>query len=687
MSLSRIRRLDPTVVNRIAAGEIIQRPANALKELIENSLDAGSTRIDICVSDGGCKLLQIKDNGHGIRLEDMEIVCERFTTSKLSKFEDLSDIATHGFRGEALASISHVANVTITTKTADSPCAFSATYSDGKLVPPRPGQSAGPRPCSGTEGTQITAEDLFYNVPTRKKTLKSSSAEYKLIIDVVSQYAIHNSSVAFTCRKQGAVNADVQTASDSSVVDAISQIYGSNIASELIQVEQAFESQEFKMNAYISNANYNTKKMNLLLFINHRLVESKSIAQMIKEIYSEHLPIGTYPFVYLSLEINPRNVDVNIHPTKKSVRFLNEDRVVGSVRDAFEEKLKSASLSRSFKAKTVASNTAHATTDNDMSPYDSYSLLGKSPSATPSYNKIRTDNKARTLDSFLYQPGSSMPGPQNLAVEIVGGSQADIEKSKSTRPRVEVRLKSVKNLLKELKDSKSKELTNLLNEHTYIGSIDQTSTLIQHETKIYLVNHNSLSEALFYQVALEEFCNFGSLRLDNPINISEYLKMAVQAEELCGCIPKDAPDKDSIIESITNMLLSRAELLNEYFNIIVSEDGMLHGIPMILRGYVPEMDKLPSFLLRLGTEVDWENEKKCFDGIARELAIFYSTEPLLTLEEDDEDQLKRYMWQIENIIFPSLKSYFIAPAILATQEDCIRKLASTDELYRIFERC
>ncbi|KAH8031117.1 hypothetical protein HPB51_012837 [Rhipicephalus microplus] len=163
----KIRRLDETVTNRIAAGEVVQRPVNALKEMLENSIDAKSTSIQVAAKSGGLKLLQIMDNGCGIRKEDLDIVCERFTTSKLVKFEDLGSIATYGFRGEALASISYVARVSITTKTEGSTCAYKLSYLNGRPTGPA-------KPCAGNRGTLIVVEDLFYNVPRAKERLQES---------------------------------------------------------------------------------------------------------------------------------------------------------------------------------------------------------------------------------------------------------------------------------------------------------------------------------------------------------------------------------------------------------------------------------------------------------------------------------------------------------------------------------
>ena len=250
----KIRRLEEHVVNRIAAGEIIHRPASALKEMLENSLDAGATTINVLTKQGGLKLLQIQDNGHGIQPDDFGILCERFTTSKLTQFDDLKKIATFGFRGEALASITHVAHMTVTSMTPGAPCAHKAHFVDGVLAPAKPGQPAKPQRCAGLVGTQIAVEDLFYNMPLRRKALRSASEEYNRIVDVMTKYAVHFSGISFTCKKHGEHSADLvrlqrsptrlappepcarrqHTTIGSSVTDNIGVLYGQRVARELL---------------------------------------------------------------------------------------------------------------------------------------------------------------------------------------------------------------------------------------------------------------------------------------------------------------------------------------------------------------------------------------------------------------------------------------------------------------------
>ncbi|KAH7484428.1 hypothetical protein KRP22_005597 [Phytophthora ramorum] len=358
----RIQRLSPDVVNRIAAGEVVHRPANAVKELLENALDAGATHVAVTVSQGGLKLLQIQDNGRGIQRQDLEIVCERFTTSKLKSFDDLREIRSFGFRGEALASISHVAHVTITSRTADQPCAYKASYRDGRLVAKRPGESKDPKPCAGKNGTQIVVEDLFYNLSTRKQALKNASEQYTRILDVVQKYAIHFGAkhVGFVCKKHREASCGVNTTQSFTQLDVIRTIYGNKLASELTPFEHEKDATaggsmdlQRQVRGYISNANYHMKKSHFILFINDRLVECPALKRACEYVYSLYLPKNTHPFVYLSMGLPPRNIDVNVHPTKREVHFLHEEDIVDSISQAIEKKLKGSNESRSFSVQPI----------------------------------------------------------------------------------------------------------------------------------------------------------------------------------------------------------------------------------------------------------------------------------------------------------------------------------------------
>ncbi|SCV69555.1 BQ2448_2575 [Microbotryum intermedium] len=478
-----ITKLAEDVVNRIAAGEIIQRPANALKELIENALDAASTSIRITVKDGGIKLLQIQDNGSGIRVsrlpynasrrptlsrqlslaslqnnhqkQDLPILCERFTTSKIKAFDDLSRLGTYGFRGEALASISHVAHMSVTTKTRDDACAWKAAYSDGVMIPVKAGVTSNePVPCAGNDGTLIIVEDLFYNVSMRLKALRSSSDEYLRIVAVVLQYSIHNAGVAMVCKKASSANPEVNTPVGATVLDNIGLHYGEHVKRELVELDLKDEELGINVKGWLSGPNYGVKKGTFLFFINHRLVKCSSLKQALEAFYAALLAKGAHPFVYLSLEINPSKVDVNVHPTKNEVGFEDEDEIVKVICDALAEKFAASNESRSFqiqvsrragptsfpKGTDVARVWAAFQTllpgasrpnDGPSSTLTSTHDLGGNSNGGPSSTSmnvrkvapksmIRTDHKTRTLDS-MFEP---VPSPLNAQDNRKGKGRA-----------------------------------------------------------------------------------------------------------------------------------------------------------------------------------------------------------------------------------------------------------------------
>ena len=381
-----IVRLSPDVVNRVAAGEVIHRPASALKEMLENSLDAGSRSITVTVRDGGNKLLQVTDDGCGIRDEDMSILCERHTTSKLRTFEDLDAVATFGFRGEALASMSFVANLTVTTMTAGAAHATRAAYADGKMTP------EGPRPTAGVPGTSVCVENLFYNVPTRKRALRSASEEFARILETTQRYAASRPDVAFAVRKLGdarpalrcpsvcAQTDDTRMTNGTPAgvarnprVDRLRAIYGDTTARCLAPLAfsaggwtsgsvepspdddatttntQNNETVRFAVDALVSTASYHSKKTTFILFINDRLVECAPLRRACELAYAAFSPKSERPFLFVALALPRDTVDVNVHPTKREVRFLHQDEIVESVATRLAAVLETNNETRAFR--------------------------------------------------------------------------------------------------------------------------------------------------------------------------------------------------------------------------------------------------------------------------------------------------------------------------------------------------
>uniref|UniRef100_A0AAQ5YBP1 DNA mismatch repair protein MLH1 n=1 Tax=Amphiprion ocellaris TaxID=80972 RepID=A0AAQ5YBP1_AMPOC len=694
-----IRRLDETVVNRIAAGEVIQRPANAVKEMIENCLDAKSTSIQVTVKDGGLKLLQIQDNGTGIRKEDMEIVCERFTTSKLQTFEDLSAIATYGFRGEALASISHVAHVTITTKTADAKCAYRYHYITqcGLLI-----KFLDAEMLRNRSSHCLQVEDLFYNVSTRRKALKSPSDEYSRIVEVVSRYAIHNSGKSFSVKKQGETVADVRTLPNASVVDNIRGVFGNAVSRELIEVGCEDQKLAYKMKGYISNANYSVKKCILILFINHRLVESSALKKAIETVYAAYLPKNTHPFLYLSLEIAPQNVDVNVHPTKHEVHFLHEDSVIESVQKHIESKLLGSNSSRTYFTQTLLPGLSVS----GGTEVKASSTTAESTERVYAHQMVRTDSRAQKLDAFLQPKEKSPPDPEpagpsrkdsvtkTVQPDVTEMDDADLlealdqqEAEWSVLLRV-IKLTSIKDLRAEISENTHKGLQEMLQNHSFVGCVNPQWTLIQHHTKLYLLNTTKLSQELFYQILIYDFGNFGVLRLSTPAPLYDLAMLALDSEE-SGWTEDDGP-KEGLAQYIVDFLKKKAEMLEDYFSVEIDQEGNLTGLPLLLDKYTPVMEGLPMFILRLATEVNWDNEKDCFRDFSKECSMFYSIRKQYILEaepgEEQDAEVNCWRWKVEHVIFKAFRSLFSPPKDFS-EDGSVLQIANLPDLYKVFERC
>ena len=336
-----INILDDLTINKIAAGEVVERPSSVVKELLENAIDSGATQVVVDITDGGKKCIKISDNGSGILSSEVEKCFLRHATSKIKEIDDLYDLYSLGFRGEALASISAVSNIEMITKTKEEVIGTKIELSGSKIIKKEP---------IGTkDGTTITIKDLFFNTPVRAKFLKSTHAETINISDLINKLAIGNPGVRikYINNKKLMLN----TPGDNKLINVIRSIYGKEITDNLIEVD--YEDEKIKIYGYIGNNNIYRSNKNLQhIYINKRYVRSKIILDAINESYKTIIPINKFGVCFLNITINPGEIDVNIHPTKLEVKFQDEKDVYIKIRDLIKNKLLNISLIGKYKSYT-----------------------------------------------------------------------------------------------------------------------------------------------------------------------------------------------------------------------------------------------------------------------------------------------------------------------------------------------
>ena len=310
-----IHRLSPRLANQIAAGEVVERPASVVKEVLENSLDAGATRIDVDVDAGGTRLIRIRDNGRGIAAEDLPLALARHATSKIASLEDLEQVGSLGFRGEALASIGSVSRLTLTSNADENSSEGSTAYSEGSemevLVKPAPH----PR------GTTVEARDLFFNTPARRKFLRTEKTEFNHLEEVVKRLALSRFDVGFSLRHNQKVIHNLKSAaSDAEKQRRVATVCGPAFMEQALYVEN--ERSDLKLWGWVGLPTFSRSQADLqYFFVNGRVIRDRLIAHAVKQAYRDVLYHGRHPAFVLYLELKPALVDVNVHPTKHEVRF------------------------------------------------------------------------------------------------------------------------------------------------------------------------------------------------------------------------------------------------------------------------------------------------------------------------------------------------------------------------------
>src|ERR1700675_267969 len=339
--MGKIRVLSDTVANKIAAGEVVERPASVVKELIENSLDAGATELRIEVESGGRRLIRVADNGCGMLRDDALLAFERHATSKLSDVRDLLSIATLGFRGEALPSIASVSRLVLETRSAEETTGATVEINGGKLL--RCDEYPGPA------GSTVTVRDLFFNVPARKKFLRSDQTELAHIASLATHYSLAHPQKSFQLRHGGNELLDVTPVE--TLRERVYQVFGNQTLDDLIDLDfveremEVVDAEErgtrvFALRGFVSGPQVQKLNRNsIFLFVNGRLIRDRVLLHALSSAYYNLMPPACYPFALLFLDCDAEEVDVNVHPSKTEVRFRHGSLVHDFVRDTIRERL------------------------------------------------------------------------------------------------------------------------------------------------------------------------------------------------------------------------------------------------------------------------------------------------------------------------------------------------------------
>ena len=470
--------LDDLTINKIAAGEVIERPANVVKELVENSIDAGSTNIIVEVKNGGKTLVKVTDNGKGIATSDMAISLERHATSKIRKIEDLEQSYTMGFRGEALASISAISELTMISKTDDEPVA-------NKLFA-RAGQIESWEEVAAQKGTTIIVEKLFFNTPVRYKFLKNDATEFRYIKEFMQKVALAHPEIAVKLINDGK---QIFRSSGSSKIEDVYLFYGKEIEQNLVNVDYTMG--YIHITGVVGNTfTASDNRKNQIIFLNERNIQDKVLTNSADQAFKGSIGIGKYGFFILNIQMPAEYYDVNVHPTKLQVRFKEEDQIYKVLYHA----IKDAILSKDFLGNTEKIKNDETYIQNELNFVTDHMQYGKEYRKDSKIEEF-TLNKKISLEKSDDETDNKGKNNAEEFVILDGNIQ---EKHNSKENNTESKTED-----DSLIEREEKRKIN----YKYIGIAFKTYIIVEIENEIYLIDQHAAHERVLYEQIKENYKN------------------------------------------------------------------------------------------------------------------------------------------------------------------------------------
>lgn len=509
--MAKINLLDKTIYNRIAAGEVVERPSSIVKECVENSLDANATSICVEIKNGGIKQIIISDNGDGIEYSELKKVFMPHATSKISSVEDLDKISTLGFRGEALASIGSVSMVNIKSKYKESDMGGQINMNGGEI--------SNPEPFGCPTGTTITVKNLFYNVPARAKFLKSEKTEEAHITNLMSRFILANPSVNFKYIVNDKI---IYQTIGKTLLDAIYVIYGKEIANNLLPIN--IKNNDISLNGYVCKPVYaKPNKTYQTLVINGRYVNNNIISSAVYSAFENYLLKNKYPLFILHLQIPFDQIDVNVHPNKMDVKFENSNKVFGIVLNAVSQALLNANNIVNVVEEDKVDNINQSTKLNEVTNGISFN--------TKSFNRITDPSE---IFNAIKPVIISKEPTQNITLKQEDSIFTKLDK----QDYIKNEFNNQSSIFDNLKSDKS---------YKYVGTLFNTYNIIEFENNAYIIDQHAAHERLLYQSYTENYntgmpviqdllvpyifkVNYNEKQFIND-NISEFKKLGFDIEE------------------------------------------------------------------------------------------------------------------------------------------------------------